>query len=256
MKKKRVVVISDLHCGHLVGLTPPQWYRRNPEGSKKNKYLTVQRQCWDFYASTIRSLGKIDILIVNGDCIDGRGEKTGSTELIETNRKEQCTMAVNCIKFANAKSIYMTYGTSYHTGDKEDWEEFIADKLGAKIGAHEWLEINGNIIDIKHHIGGSEWGGLSNDRIQNVLWSLHSEQPKADIIIRSHIHRYRSISDGYFTAITTPALQGMGSKYGARRCNKRVDFGFVVIDFDEKGGFTCTPYLAKVEAQKAKAIKL
>ena len=37
----------------------------------------------------------------------------------------------------------------------EDFEELIAKELNAKIGSHEWLDIRGNIFDIKHHIGSS-----------------------------------------------------------------------------------------------------
>ncbi len=260
MIKKRVLVISDLHCGHYVGLTPPEWYESSPE-AKRNKYLSIQRQCWNFFATSVKKLGKIDILIVNGDCIDGRAEKSGSTELMEVDRNEQCSMATKCIEYINAKNVVMTYGTGYHTGIEEDWESVIARNVGAKIGAHEWIEINGNIIDVKHHIGNSstpysEYTPVAKDQLHNSLWSIHDEQPRANIIIRSHVHKYRQISDGNFVAFTTPALQGMGSKFGSRRCSTRVDFGFLVIDFDEKGGFAWKPYLAKLEAQKAVAIKL
>ena len=55
---KRVVVIADMHCGSCVGLTPPDWqqnYIKNDK-TKRNKYASLQQQCWDFYYKTIMKL--------------------------------------------------------------------------------------------------------------------------------------------------------------------------------------------------------
>ena len=75
MPTKRVVVISEEHCGHLAGLTPPQWqvaYKPKSD-TKRNKWAKLQRDLWGFYEKTIEELQPIDILINNGDAIDGRG---------------------------------------------------------------------------------------------------------------------------------------------------------------------------------------
>jgi hypothetical protein len=55
--------------------------------------------------------------------------------------------------------------------------------------------------------------------------------------------------------MTTPALQGFGSRYGARRCTGLVDFGFVTFQVN-KGTYTWQPIIAKLEEQKAPMIKL
>ena len=49
-------------------------------------------------AKIVRDLQPVHLLLVGGDCIDGRGEKSGSTELITVNRNEQCQMAAECIR--------------------------------------------------------------------------------------------------------------------------------------------------------------
>ena len=263
---KRVVVISDLHCGHIVGLTPPGWLVGNGDEvtndkTKSKKFEIVRRQCWDFYSKTLKALQPIDILIVNGDCIDGRGVRSGGTEELEINRDRQCNMAIECIREANAKEIRMIYGTPYHVGDTEDWENIIADRLGVKIGSHEWFNVNGLIIDCKHHLGSSSvpqgrYAALAREILWNDEWSIQHEQPLADILIRSHTHYSNYIGSRGRLAIITPALQGMGSKFGARICSGTVDFGLIHFDINDKGEYSWAYHIAKLSSQAAKPVIL
>ena len=63
---KRVLILSDTHCGSIFGLTPPDYH---------NHYNEIQKVGWDFYEETISNLGNIDLCIVNGDAVDGPGKK-------------------------------------------------------------------------------------------------------------------------------------------------------------------------------------
>ena len=255
---KKIAVLSDLHSGHVVGLTHPDW-----QETKQNKFQRVQRACWQFYADNIKQDGPFDIVFVNGDCIEGTGRATGGTELITVDREKQCEMATAALRLAigrRTKSIF-TYGTGYHTGDQEDWETLIAHDLNAEhIGSHEWVTVEGITFDLKHHCGTSAvpYGrhtAVARDRLWNVLWSERSMQPKSDVVIRSHVHYYDFCGSCDFLAMTTPALQGYGAKYGARRCSGIVHFGFVVFQV-EKGEYSWQPRIALVDALRAKDIRL
>ena len=259
----RFCVIADLHCGHRTGLTPPK-YQSAVCG---DKYYRVQMALWDFYSSKIDAIKPIDILCVNADCIDGRGERSGSTELIAVSRHKQCEIASECIKHAEASSIVMTRGTPYHTGTKEDFEDIIANFVGAlKIEDHAWYDINGVIFDVKHQPGGTSGvphtsgTAITMDHIWNVLWADHNnEQPKADVTIRSHTHKFDYHGNDKWLGIYTPALQGMGSKYGGKQCRKLVHFGFIWFDVfkEPKNGrkYIWDWEIAEVVEQKAKVLK-
>ena len=263
--KKRLVVISDLHCGANTGLTPPDWQQKFVKNDriKRNKFAILQGQCWDFYDKTIQSLKPIDILVVNGDMIDGRGEKSGGTELIGTDRQGQAEMAAESITRASAKNIILTYGTTYHVGSNgEDFENLVKDYVKAdSLGAHEWVNVNGLIFDFKHHIGSSSiphgrHTATSRDYLWNVLWSERGEQPKAKILCRSHVHYFGFAGNKDFLGLTTPALQSQGTRFGSRICSGTVDFGMVVFDVYPDGTYTWQPILADIVSQKAKAIIL
>ena len=258
------MIFPDPHCGSQIGLCPPEWSQQfvKENIAKHNKFADVRKQCWEFYEKTVSKLGHIDIAILMGDLIEGRGERSGGTELLTTDRIKQCAIAERCIDELRADKKIMVYGTDYHTGSYERWESIIADNIGAeKIGSHEWLDINGVVFDIKHHLGSSSiphgrYTALAKEKLWNNLWSLRDEQPKADVFIRAHVHYHVYCGDNDFLAMTAPALQGMGSRYGSDRCSGTVDFGLVVFDIDSKGGYTWQSYIAKLEAQKAKALKL
>ena len=255
MKKgaKRVVIIADMHCGHRVGLTPPKYQ----SAICGQKYFNIQHELWNQYVDILKDLGKIDVLIVNGDCIDGRGDRSGGVELIARSRMKQVDMAVECINECKADKIIITRGTPYHTGYKEDFEDLIAKGVGAvKIGEHEWPEVNGLIFDVKHKIGNTgvphtKGTSVNRDKLWNQLWAEREQQPRARIFIRSHVHWFFATKDADAECIYTPALQGMGSKYGARECSGTVDWGLIYFDIDENGGYTWREVIKRSKAERA-----
>lgn len=282
-KRKRGAVIADLHSGHLVGLTPPRYQLKidaemqeqfdAAEIKRWEKWARIEKELWDEYTKLIRKCGPIDFLIVNGDSIDGRGSKSGGTELITTDRDRQAWMAADAIARWGAKSVTLTYGTDYHTGsDGEDWENVVADrveyllkkrgiKANVKIGAHEWLDANGLVLDVKHQIGTSQiphgrHTAIAKDHLWNQLWAERELQPKSHVILRAHCHYFGFCGGKDWLGISSPALQAMGSKFGARKMSGLVDWGIVMFDIESKDSYTWWPEIIQIKAQKAKAVKI
>lgn len=254
------IVISDKHCGHLVGLTPPEWQIPYAPHSKsqRSKFAKVQHEVWEWYVSTLKSIGNVDFVFSLGDDIDGDGGRSGGSELITVDRDEQCDMAVACnsqIKTSNPG--IMVYGTPYHTGVSEDFESQIARELGWKIGSHEQPVIDGKVFDLKHKIGSSKkkelrYTALGNEIVANHEWANAGQQKRADCIIRGHVHYYKYVEDEDSMGFTCPALQGYGSKFGARQCSGRVNVGITQITIDE-GMISVTPFLADKELKSLRA---
>lgn len=244
---KTGIIVSDFHCGHLFGLTPPP-YQINPDDDRQlGKAAEWQQKTWDWYSGELAKIGHVDRLIVNGDAIDGNGARSGGTELITTDRRRQVEMAKACIDQADYDAITIIRGTGYHTGDAEDWEDVLADTLGTHAQDHAWLEYAGCVIDCKHHIGSTSVPGnappaLGRESVWNLLWAEKQLQPKANVIIRSHLHTYYYTGFDDWVAIVTPALQGW-TKYGGRRMSKTISFGFLYFEISDEGEFTWIPHL-------------
>lgn len=260
---KRGVVIADMHCGHQVGLTHPDFDAR-PQDARSVAYRLwkTRRRCWDWLTDRINAIGPLDFLIVNGDCIDGKGDKSGGTELLQTDRNEQVLMAIAAIEMFNASHIVMSYGTTYHTGRGEDWEDQIARGVDAlKIGGHDWLNVNGLIFDYKHHISRSiiphgRHTAIARERLWNVLWSERGEYPKAHVYLRSHVHYHTFCGGPGWLAMTTPALQAYGSKFGARIATGTVDYGLVSFEVENEQLWTWTPHILRFKRLKPRVVKI
>lgn len=254
---KRIVAIGDQHCGHKVGLTPPQFWLMN----ESNVAYKPQRELWDFYAETMNSLKPIHTIISNGDHIDGRGERSGGRELLTTDRLEQAEMAAITLNYAEAENYILTFGTPYHTGQLEDMERVVFDKVdcpGVKeIHSHAFLNINGLIIDAKHKIGSSgvphgRYTAVAREKLWNMVWHYRDEQqPAAGLLIRSHVHYCEEVCSpaGKWRAMTLGALQGYGSLYGKRECAGVVDITINVFDIEDDGRYTWTPIVAALPQQ-------
>ena len=195
-----VVAIGDLHCGHKVGLTPPAWWVSEERYPNVYKW---QRESWEAYTKMIDEQvkrGRVDVLIANGDLIDGRGERSGSSELIVTDRCEQTDMAIECLRKWNAATVLLTYGTAYHTGKIEDWEDRVAEQLGADIAGRHQVDVGGVTFDARHHVGSSSiphgrQTAVSRERLWNSILSGEDQESRADVILRSHVH-YHSFAGG------------------------------------------------------------
>lgn len=256
---KRIVVISDTHCGHYVGLTPPGWQRA--AGALAASTLPIRVEAWKWYAQRMKAIQPVHACFANGDLVDGRGERSGSTELLTVDPADQVNIAVRCLQETRARHYVITYGTPYHTGTSSDVENAVASQVNAEIAGHVWPEVNGLVFDLKHKVGGSSvphgrHTPVARDRLWNMIWASRDEQPNARVLIRSHVHSFSFTGDGYWLGMTTPPLQAAATKYGARQCSGTVDFGFVVFDVSSSGEFTWHAELVSLRGTKASRIKV
>ena len=234
---KTVVAIGDLHCGHFSGLTPPAWQIKK---ERAPRIYAMEQETWQSYRKIINKHKNPDVLIVNGDCMDGKGARSGGTELIASDLDEQADMAIKCIQLWGAKKVVMTYGTGYHVSSDsgEDMEKRIASFFRAEIHGHCTVQVGGVNFNVKHHLGSSQipWGrhtSVSRERVQNMLWADKGMQPRGNVFLRSHVHFYNFCGGSDWLAMTLPALQGPHTKFGARRCSGTVDWGAVWFKVDK-----------------------
>lgn len=261
MGKTRLVVISDLHCGHYGGLTPPRWQIHE---ARRPKLYDLQVEAWDkfteFRDEAIGTKRKV-VLLVNADCIDGNKHPN---ECIVSDRYEQCKMAEEIITSFKSPKIIMTRGTPVHVGKEEDWEDTIADNVRGDIRSEQFINIDGYIVYARHKVGRSSvpYGkntAPSREQTWNFLKSASGLCPRADLLVFSHVHycvgSFNYFGDRKIQALTTPALQTV-SQYGIKECTGEVHFGLIYFDFDDGVLVNQVEKIESIKGAKPTAIKV
>jgi len=257
---KTVVAIGDLHCGSVAGLTPPGWQ------VSKDRFPNIsalQHEAWREYQKIAREWVEPDLLIVNGDAIDGHGKRSGGTELLTSDMDEQCDMAIKVIRSFKPKQVIMTYGTPYHVAGESgvDFERIIARQVDAEIHSHAFIKVDGVMFDCKHKVGSSavphgRYTAVAKEKLWNMLWAEQDEnQPNSDIILRSHVHYYGFCGTDKALMMTLPALQCAHTKFGARQCSGVVNWGAVRFEIN-KGEYTWEAKTKRLQGEKARIVEL
>jgi len=256
---KRILILSDFHSGHRFGLA-----------HHEHCVNQFQKKAWQFFEDGIRKHGPFDVVLNNGDLIDGRARKNGGIELITSNLEEQSDIAIKVLRrvhFLNGKTpvkFLFTRGTPYHTGEQEDWENIIARDFrngdAKNIDERLLVKISGVTFDLKHKVSSAS---LPHTRAsspgRDILFAMLKEtaegREKADVFIRSHVHYYSYFETLGRIAITTPALQ-INSSYGERQCGGITNFGFLVMEVSNGKIIKLSKHIAEKPMKKETVIQL
>lgn len=208
----RLLVMSDLHCGDATGLTPPKWHN--------DEFGDFQRPFWEWYVGTVKSIGPVDALVLDGDLIHGPARRDSAGHLT-TNVKKQTKMAAECIKQVETKRRYIVRGTGYHTDHGGPLEDYIADSFGIDAEDELRLEIYGRKLLFRHVVGRSDipygqYTQIAKEMINEILQGSFEGYPAADINVRAHAHYSVMVSVGDAVhgreriALVNPALSLRG----------------------------------------------
>jgi len=263
MARYVVIVTSDEHAGHRLGLCNPNAVLPadnevgRPEPAKP-QLGPFQKLLWEYRVEQIEQAkafaGNDPIILKNlGDMTHGRKHTDG----LMTNRLADQVLiaranAMHIVEALKPTHVYMSAGTNAHTfgdaGSETLIAGFLKDKfpdLAVELFYHGLVDIDGVQIDYKHHGPGPgirDWtrGNQVLYHLKDLIYRQRSlgEQP-ARIYLSGHYHSFVWIThhqewDGElltYDYITLPSYCGLGS-YGhqATRSVQYQDFGLLAIE--------------------------
>lgn len=225
----RVIVISDNHAGHILGLTPPEYWREDVR--------SIHEPFWNWWMGN--KAESYDVMLHLGDAVDGDGHKE-STFHLTTDIDIQQEIAIKVIESANAKTHKFVSGTPYHCGTALDYDKAVARHFGDEISWMRKIDIEGVKINMAHTVVKSTTpvGGdiaLKKQRIWNYIYAQIENDAPADLILRGHIHEYLENGDTRMRMRTVPALK-IGNpdfdRYARKMQGGFYDVGFIELDID------------------------
>ena len=244
----RVVVVADVHVGSAFGMWPPDL----PLSSGGHYEPNIgQRYLYENWLKQIESLAPVDMLVLNGDIVDGIQPRSQGRYLIETDIGHQVVAALRlleplCAKLSRNGSVFVTRGTGYH--DLADTAmETLARELGAQqdaAGRYAWewllLEVRGLLCDIAH----SQARGVTyrSSPLEREGQFADMGGSGADVIVRSHNHvcHWHYIEGTnklpLRLEVSTPGLQ-LQTAYAQRTVHRNRllarNLGFIVLEVRE-----------------------
>jgi hypothetical protein len=219
---RKLVVLSDLHCGSTVGLLPPGFVTLEGNEVRQNLIQRWLWACWTDAAQWARDFVGSDpwALVLNGDAVEGVHH--GGKDIVSTDAADHVAAAEQCLALFKPTASYLVEGTECHVGSREH-------SLGKSLGArprtldngklsYVWpellLDVNGVLCSINHHISPSsrvylEGSGLSIAMGNEQLECVRAGHPVPRVICRAHRHRRGEYSDGSSTICVTGAWQAL-----------------------------------------------
>ena len=264
----KIVVINDIHVGniHSVCSDKPiaEGKRYVPNKSQKT-LLKGWKEC-------IKMVGNApDIIIINGEPIDGNNKKGFSKELWSQETVDQVRdfkKLFDMIPQKKDTKTYLTRGSAYHVDiEGTPIEEFVGDYIGAetynnlKSNYHLQFRIHGKLISFAHETGYSKNYPARGNRLA-AEWTTHAATAKSDndkwnLSVRAHIHQINTRSFGpKWQGITCPCWKYSLGDYFERHGPSTTpsDIGMTLIDVPRDGNITYEFLIPKGVELKNKVI--
>lgn len=254
-----VSVVSDVHAGSTVALSPPRIALDDGgayEASKTQRWLW---QCWEAYwkrvAEVVEQEGADLYTVFNGDLIEGDHHNTSQIASRNPNAQAGIVNAAMAVPLSlKADRIFVIRGTEAHVGQSASGEERIADGLrrdkrpvegDPETGTASWWHwrglIHNTLLDITHH---GRTGQREHTRGSAAVLHAHdiflshtkNGERHPDLCFRGHYHRFNDSYDACPTrVITTGAWQLKTGHVHKVAADSMADIGGAITIITEKG---------------------
>ena len=241
---KKILVVSDLHAGSVYSNWPEEvTIGRGITANIGPQQVHLMRM-WNEFTRRIKN-EKPDILVLNGDMIDGNQYRNSGTSVITTDYAEQAKGAKVLITPIRevCKETYLIRGTEYHDSINGATIELLGQLLDVKLFRPnqytDWvlnLDVDGVILNFCHQISVSTGLYRATAPDREGIWAALSgkkKTPDADCIVRSHVHIFVHVEHSSKHIVITPCWQ-MRTDYMIKKSYYRMfpEIGAVIIHVD------------------------
>lgn len=253
---KRVLIVGDLHSGSKVSPVCNDPQTSEDSNGAFCRPTPIQEYLNTEWYNMIDNVGKIDILVGNGDLIEGANVKEEGAGCWTTDLDDQAYCAASLLSDIKYDKIMITSGSPYHTKNNPIGDKMVAGKLRrSTFGNEASLDVNGCLIYVNHNTGGSK--GSNHMKVASLsrelmFAELNSDAfPKYKMVIKSHLHTYVSIDFGSYIGILCPGWKGRDkySKMSSTPLSFVPWIGYIIIDVENDGTFTWDKWVRKLSSR-------
>ncbi len=261
-KSSKVIEIrSDIHDGSTTAVCSDDPYVAELDTViKPNKLQQVLGQAWDDCTDEMSK--KADLLVINGEPMDGANKKQVGQQSWTTNIEDQMQDFMKLAKRCNYNDIMFVRGSGYHVQvDGTNFEEVLANRMKAlryksyggqgATDNYAFVECYGKLFNFSHHVGFNKWAAYRTTAIAREMAGMHFEKDKlhpADVIVRSHVHYFVHVEFVNTHGFTTPAWKFPDSHlFRGGVAGTTPDIGSVEVIVEPNGEIIINKHIAKLD---------
>lgn len=226
---KKVLIVNDLHCGSVYGLGVPNFVGG---GGYTLPFTETNRFLYDRWLQMINTVGHVDLVVANGDLVEGLNKKKNGAETLTPYIADQSKIAAELLKQIDAEEYAFTGGSGYHMGQDINGDQEVCDKVGGTwFGPDGYIKIEGIKIHVRHV---ANYSKLPHSRATPILFDFLIAAIQGDdtnIFIRSHTHKFVYAGTHNRLGFTTPCWKGVDT-YIREKGMEKTDCGWVLITID------------------------
>jgi hypothetical protein len=246
---KNTMVVNDFHVGSFYSICPPTVKVDTKDKNGKDFEVNynareLQKEIYDRWERVCERSPPIDLLIVNGDMMDGPNYK-GKGEGLWTNLiRVQCVVCADLLEMLPITKdtiIRMTYSSAYHSGHNPSGDEILYQELQARgynnisLKYSQAIQVN----DLRMHIG-HKVGVSMNDTTaltKEIDWAISHRQDfgKIDCIFRGHAHVDAYVTKRNVHAWIVPGWKGRDEYVSSAGLRFDPCIGCLLLQIPEKG---------------------
>ena len=263
-RSRSFVIYSDLHVGSKYSVCSEE-----PELDDAGSYRPSpnQKKLLEAYYDSIDNLiTKPDIMVINGEPIDGSNPKSLGESCWSTNHFDQMNDAEILVKMVPHKKLYLVRGSGYHvTRESTNFEKIFGKKIGAEkyksvLGNQTYTDFEATFkvfdkhIHFTHHVGYSGWWQYRTTPIARELVKMHFNHQAngfhTDLLIRSHVHYYVEVRFPNSIGLSTPAWKFPDGWMYRQGVPELPTIGNIEIIVEPNGKIVVEPHLIEINWKK------
>jgi len=262
---KTFVIYSDIHVGSKSSVCSESPVLDDGTEYKPNPNQKKMLEAW-YHALDSLETKQPDIMVINGEPIDGDNFKSVGDSVWSTDLGDQMNDAEKLISMIPHDKLYLVRGSGYHvTRGATNFEKIF----GKKIGSESYTSVNGNRtmtdfeatfkvngkhLHFTHHIGYSGWWMYRTTPIARELVKMHFNHKvngfHTDLLVRSHVHYYVEVRFPHTIGLSTPAWKFPDGFMYRRGAPEPPTIGNVEIIVESNGKIIVEPHIVEVNWKK------
>jgi len=185
----KYLFVGDMHVGSSYALMPPKF--------ESTIASNLQKKIYGYWKQMVKDVGKVDVLVLMGDIIDGVGKNSNGREMWSTDVDKQIRCALELLKMIDFDKSVAVYGSEYHVEGNLNADQVLARELGCTYQGWELIlkpQNSREKIHVSHNISvsSSAWQYRTTAIARELMFSLLNEREIGmyKCIVRGHAHYY------------------------------------------------------------------